>query len=90
MPNPPQKKQAVIYIQDDLSDFATNGGSIIELFDQEISSGHSIVVLQTPSNAPAVVLAVLHTKADIEDRKRASAHLQDKFSKLFEESSHAA
>jgi hypothetical protein len=56
----------------------------MELFEQELDAGHSIVVVQTPANAPTAVLAVIHTKADIEDRKRARANVQDMLCKLLE------
>ena len=84
MQNPPPCKQAVIYNQDDLSDYAAKGGSVIDLFNQELNAHRSIVVIQTPANAPTSVLAVLNTVADIEDRKRARANVQDVLSKLLE------
>jgi hypothetical protein len=71
------KKPAVYYNQDDLTDFANIGGSIIDEFNAEIESGNIIVIEQKPYNAPAITLAVLKSKADVEHRKNHRQSVED-------------
>ncbi len=67
----PTSKPAVIYNQDDLSDFVTNGGSIASIFADEIKEGRRIIVVQQSKGAPEEVLAVIESEDDLKRLREA-------------------
>jgi len=79
----PISKPAVIYNQDALYDYASRGGSVESLLEQELQGGHSVVVVQEPSNAPPTVWMVLETMDDLKRWKESRQKMRDWFGKIF-------
>jgi hypothetical protein len=76
-PKRPTPKPAVTYNQDELSDFTTNGGSVIDLFSEELTNGNTVIVIQEPFNAPRTIIAVITSIEDIERLKEANRKMSE-------------
>jgi len=85
MNNEPTPKQAVIYKQDELYDYAKSGGSVESLFEHQLKSGNRVVVVQESTNAPQEVWMILETKGDLQRWKESRLKMHDWFRKIFEE-----
>ena len=81
----PTRKPAVIYNQDALYDYASSGGSVESLLEQELRDGNSVVVVQEPTNAPPTVWMVLETMDDLKHWKESRTKMRDWFQKIFGE-----
>jgi hypothetical protein len=77
MKNKPTSKPAVIYNQDELSDYATYGGSVASLFADEIKAGNRIVVIQQPTNAPPTVLCIIESEDDLKRLRDAQQKMRE-------------
>jgi hypothetical protein len=65
----PVFKQAVIYNEDHLTDYAMKGGSVWCLFLKRIREGNCVVTTQAPSDAPPVVRSLIETEKDVQSCK---------------------
>jgi hypothetical protein len=77
MNNMPTRKPAVIYNQDELSDYAKLGGSLASLFADEIRDGNCIVITQEAINSPNQVVSIIETEEDLRRRLDAAQKMEE-------------
>jgi hypothetical protein len=84
-PIKPTPKQAVIFNQDTLYDYAQLGGSVEALLDEQIRAGKRVVVIQEASNSPREVVMVLETMEDFARWKESRVKTRDWLKKILGE-----
>lgn len=61
----PGSRNAVIYDQDELYDFANSGGSVRALIEEELTDGNRFIIMWQRIDGPAAVVMMLETPQDI-------------------------